>query len=112
MTQRQAILTLGLGISAILLATSQLRGQEAPPPRAAGNCGDRAEIVAALTEQYGEARQAIALTHARQVVELFAAPDGGSWTLIITFPTGESCLISAGDGIELTPDLTPPGDPA
>ncbi|HHL22467.1 MAG TPA: hypothetical protein ENJ52_13205 [Aliiroseovarius sp.] len=108
MTYRQAILTLGLGISAILMASSQLRGQD----RAAGNCGDRDEIVAALTEQYGETRQAIALTHARQVVELFAAADGGSWTLIITFPSGQTCLISAGDGIELTPDLTPPGDPA
>ena len=108
MTYRQAILTLGLGVSAILLISGQVRGQD----RAEGNCGDRAEIVAALTEQYGEARQAIALTHARQVIELFAAPDGGSWTLIITFPTGESCLISAGDGIELTPDLTPQGDPA
>ena len=108
MTYRQAILTLGLGVGAILLLSSQVRGQD----RAAGNCGDRAEIVAALTDQYGETRQAMALTHARQVVELFAAPDGGSWTLIITFPSGESCLISAGDGIELTPDLTPPGDPA
>ena len=108
MTCREFTLTLGLGIGLILLSTSQIRGQE----RDQGNCGEHASIVAQLAEKYGETRQFLALTYARQVVELFASPETGSWTLTITFPSGETCLIGAGDMIELAPDTIPAGDPA
>ncbi len=109
MTFRQAALTLGLGIGAILLiAGQQARGQA----QASGNCGERTRIVAALAERYGEARRLIALTNARQVIELFASSETGTWTLLITFPSGQSCLIGAGDMIEFTGASGPDGDPA
>ncbi len=108
MTFREIALTLGLGIGAILLSANQMHGQG----RGEGRCGERAAIVEQLAEKYGETRQFIALTLARQVVELYASAETGSWTLLITFPSGESCLIGAGDAFELAPDLAPAGDPA
>lgn len=108
MTQKQIALTLGLGLGAILLTTAQMHGQD----NGDGSCGDHTQIVRQLGEKYGETRRLIALTQARQVVELFASSETGTWTLLITFPTGESCLISAGDMIELVPDTTLKGDPA
>ncbi len=108
MNFRECVLTLGLGVGVILLSTQQMRGQE----RAGGNCAERGLIVGQLAEKYGESRRMIALTFARQVIELFAAPETGSWTLTITFPSGETCLIGAGDMIELGPDMVAEGDPA
>ena len=108
MNFRQAALTIGLGVGAILLAVSPVRGQV----RDQGNCADRSQVVQRLADEYGETRQAIALTFSRQVIEFFASRDTGSWTLTITFPSGETCLLGAGDLFELTPTALTPGDPA
>ena len=112
MNCREITLMLGLGIGAILLTTQQMHGQEQAGERTSANCAARSQIVGQLAQKYGESRQMIALTFARQVIELFASPETGSWTLTITFPSGETCLIGAGDMIELGPDMAPAGDPA
>ncbi len=113
MTAKQFALTLGLGLGAILLTAGQIRGQDPRgPDNGNGRCAERGQILRLLGEKYGETRRFIALTAARQVVELFASTETGSWTLLITFPSGETCLIGAGDMIELGPDLVAPGEPA
>jgi hypothetical protein len=38
------------------------------------------------------------------IVELFTS-EKGSWTLLLTLPTGVSCLIAAGDNWEFMLDL-------
>jgi len=108
MNYRECMLTMGLGVGLVLLGATQGRGES----REQSNCADHGEIVSQLAEKYGETRQFMALTFARQVVELFASPDTGTWTLTITFPSGETCLIGAGDMIDLAPDVAPAGDPA
>ena len=112
MTAKQFALTLGLGLGAILLTAGQIRGQDRGRDNGEGRCGERREIVRLLGEKYGETRRFIALTGARQVIELYASSETGSWSLLITFPSGEACLIGAGDMIELGPDLLAPGEPA
>jgi hypothetical protein len=32
------------------------------------------------------------------ILEVFAAPDGGSWTIIVTRPDGMSSVIAEGEG--------------
>ena len=111
MTCKEIALTLGLGLGVILLSTSQMHGQNPGQDTGQSRCGERREIVAILAEEYGEMRQFMGLTFARQVVELFASPDTGTWTLTITYPSGETCLIGAGDMVDLAPDPLPAGDP-
>ena len=108
MTFRQLVLTLGLGIGAILLVARQGHSQAGSRE----NCADHAQVVARLAEMYGERRQAIALTFSQRVIELFADPATGSWTLTVTDPAGKTCLIGAGEAFELTPEDALPGDPA
>jgi len=99
------ILTLGLGLGAILITTGRLHAQEA--------CLARPEMLARLAAQYGETRRAIGLAGPTQLVELFASDATGSWTITVTTPSGEACMIAAGDHFEpLVEALPPKGDPA
>jgi hypothetical protein len=100
------LLTLGLGVAAILLTTQAGRAEPAA-------CAERGQIVAGLAEIYGERPYAIGLAARNQLVEVFAAPETGSWTIIMTTPDGIACLIAAGEHFERSdPDAVAPGDPA
>jgi len=59
-------------------------------------CVPRHELVRKLNTQFSEAQTAIGLASSGAVVELFASSDG-SWTLVATRPTGESCPLAAGE---------------
>jgi len=98
------ILTLGLGLSAILLATQSLRAQEA-------GCGAREMIVERLARDYGESRQSLGVVGGRQVLEVFASEETGSWTILLTAPDGIACLVAVGERFHRF-DPVPPGEPA
>ncbi len=47
------------------------------------------------------------------VVEVFASPETGTWTIIVTLPDGQTCLVASGEGYEsITEPLPAKGDPA
>ena len=73
---------------------------EAPNSPQRAICGDRDEIVAGLRSDHGEQRMAIGLQRNTRVMETFANPETGTWTIIMTLPTGEACLVAAGHGFE------------
>lgn len=60
-------------------------------------CNARAEVVAHLANGYGERPVAAGIGNSGAVYEVFAAPSGASWTIIITMPDGVSCLVAAGE---------------
>ncbi len=64
-------------------------------------CGDRAKIVAHLGSDYKEGRSGIGLAASGTVVELFTA-DSGSWTMLMTAPGGQTCVMGSGEGWEQT----------
>jgi hypothetical protein len=98
------ILTLGLGLGAILIATQALRAQDA-------GCAERGTIVERLARDYGESRQSIGLVGGRQVLEVFASEETGSWTILLTAPDGVACLVATGELFHRF-DPVPPGEPA
>ncbi|WP_424940780.1 hypothetical protein [Aliiroseovarius sp. S253] len=99
---KQDILALGLGVGAILLSAGQMQAQGTT------RCADRDSVVQRLTESYGETRQSIGLASDRQVVEVYASADTGTWTITVTMANGMTCLVAAGQGYEqLDEELTP-----
>lgn len=68
----------------------------------ASNCASRAHIVERLASKYGETRQSIGLGANNQAVELFASPDTGTWTIVVTNANGVSCLVASGTAWEAT----------
>lgn len=77
-----------LALAAALLGSKALA---LPPP-----CAPRGEVVAALQNQFGERVVARGLSGDGAMVELFATPDGATWTIVITLPGNVSCPGGAG----------------
>jgi hypothetical protein len=66
-------------------------------------CGARGEIGAALADGYGEARAGLGLAGNGAVVELFRSAEGETFTIIMTAPSGWTCLLAAGEDWEAVP---------
>lgn len=60
-------------------------------------CHPRDGIVTQLQDRYGEAQQGAGLTQAGRVVEIWANPETGTWTILVTRPNGVSCAVAAGE---------------
>ncbi len=70
------------------------------PAEARVACNARDEVVKALDQQFAEVQVASGVTQGGQLMEVFASHEG-TWTLILSLPTGQSCLIANGDEWDL-----------
>ncbi len=85
----------GLLVFALSLAT-------APPADAQQTrCAPRAQVLEMIQGRFGETRRAIGLTSGASVMELYASDSTGGWSLVVTHPSGMSCLVGAGTGFEV-----------
>lgn len=66
-------------------------------------CADRAQVVEKLASSYGETRQGLGLGANNGLVEMFVSQDTGTWTITITRPGGQTCLIASGQSWEEAP---------
>ena len=71
----------------------------------AGICAKRSDLAAHLAGRFGEAPMARGLSENGTLLEIFASPDGASWTAIATHADGTSCLIASGRFWESTPAI-------
>ena len=71
-------------------------------------CGEREQIVGELKKTWQEDRTAIGLSNSGGVLEVFSS-EQGTWTLLLTTPEGQTCMIGAGEHWETQVALL--GDP-
>ncbi|MEZ5670304.1 MAG: hypothetical protein R3F55_23320 [Alphaproteobacteria bacterium] len=64
-------------------------------------CGEREHIVDELKKTWQEDRTAIGLSNNGGVLEVFSS-EQGTWTLLLTMPEGQTCMIGAGEHWEQT----------
>ena len=98
----------------MLLCTAVLCGAIMASTNAAEarSCGDRAKIIERLQSKYGEERNGAGLASNNGIVEVFSSAETGTWTIIVTMPSGRSCLVAAGEGWESGPlEMTKSGLP-
>ena len=84
----------GLGVALI--------GLQADPASAEQVCGERTKLMTHLGENYAEAPVAMGLTSAGAVIEVLTSTTG-SWTFLVTYPTGQTCMVASGEGWETLP---------
>jgi hypothetical protein len=97
------------------LATAALAVSLAVPAAAQQyrNCAPRAVVIERLATGYSETRQNIGLGSQGAVVEVFANPDTGTWTITVTSPAGVTCLVASGQSFEtIVEPLPAKGDDA
>jgi len=58
-------------------------------------CGERQQILDSLENRYAESPKAMGLAGNGSVVELLTSRDG-TWTILVTRPSGMACLAAAG----------------
>ena len=75
----------------------------APGLAEAEPCADRAEFLDVLANGYDEVPVAMGLTADGRMVEVIASGDG-SWTIIVTMPSGQTCGVMAGESWSGTPE--------
>lgn len=64
-------------------------------------CAPRADVVVGLLRNYGETARSEGMTETG-IVEVYAAPSG-SWTITITKPDGQTCLVASGGQFHAIP---------
>lgn len=75
--------------------------------QSARNCAPRAVVVERLATGFGETRQSVGLGSNNAMVEVFASPETGSWTILVTVPSGISCLVASGQSFETVAESLP-----
>ena len=72
------------------------------PAHALGMCGARADFLKALSDKYQETGKALGIAGHVNLVEIFTSK-AGTWTILITQPNGQSCIVAAGSSWEELP---------
>ncbi len=67
------------------------------------SCGQRDKIVEWLAVEYKEAPIATGVSSKGRLIEVLSTHDGDTWTVIVTSPDGNSCLIASGQGWRAKP---------
>ncbi len=76
-------------------------------------CAMRDAMVGQLTTKYGESPQGSGLNSTTKMLEIWASPATGTWTILVTDPNGTSCIMAAGkDWYNFPADLSKVGAPA
>jgi len=68
----------------------------APPVLAQARCDQRDHVAQQLSDRYMEQLTAGGLQSATAILEIWTSPESGSWTMLVTRPSGISCIVSSG----------------
>jgi hypothetical protein len=74
----------------------------AADPIASVICADREDMLRRLEVEYGASRQGWGLRGNGAVMEVWAVPSTGEWTLVQTYAGGQSCIVAIGENWEGT----------
>ncbi|KPD14346.1 hypothetical protein [Phaeobacter sp. 11ANDIMAR09] len=84
-----------------LLSSALIFGMAAiAPPAFAASCAPRDGVVERLQQTYSENLTAGGLQQSQSVntvVEVWSSAETGSFTVLVTHPTGISCIVAAGE---------------
>jgi len=84
-------LLLGASVASLIAPTVAM-AQGAP------TCFPLGHLEARLNEQYGEQRTRIGVGVGQKfVMQIFESEGGGTWTIVLSYPDGRSCIYLSGE---------------
>lgn len=91
---QKSLFTIALLMGGAAIATPALS-------QSALTCAPRTVFTEAMTENRGEEMIGGGLHNGQQIVEIWASEETGSFTILMTFANGSSCLIGTGTHFNL-----------
>lgn len=89
-----------LSAAIVLAAPVSLQGAEDADD---GNCGKRNLVLNYLSSKYSEKPIAMGVAANGGLIEVLTSSEGSTFTIIVTMPEGQTCMVAAGDGWESLP---------
>ncbi len=80
---------LGLILAATVVGAKPTQAQQA-------HCAPREAIIERLKSGYGEGPAGFGLQSSGQLIEIWAAPGTGTWTVLMSRPDGKTCVVATG----------------
>ena len=98
--------TLAIPVLAMMILTACATPEQAAPSSQAPTvapthqvnlraCNKHDTVSGVLRSKFGERVAGTGITHDGQLMEIYTSPDG-VWTIVLTSPSGWSCLVSSG----------------
>ncbi|HET6519429.1 MAG TPA: hypothetical protein VFG47_06365 [Geminicoccaceae bacterium] len=103
---RVALLTGSVALAAATALAQPAAAEPAPannPPRLP--CHDYVKMAQHLGTKYAEKPVAFGMQSNGNLLQVFASPDTGTWTILSVSPKGTSCILAAGKSWEDMPKL-------
>lgn len=92
----------------ILLSATAALMTATTASHAMGQCGDREAITQHLAEKFGERHAAIGLQSDSGLLEIWSSEQSGTWSVLLTRPDGQTCVMATGTDFYLLPELLKP----
>ena len=67
------------------------------------NCGQRNTVLDYLSAKYSEKPVAMGIAANGGLIEVLTSKEGSTFTIIVTMPQGETCMVAAGESWESLP---------
>jgi hypothetical protein len=93
----------------ILLLALAIKPAVAAAPLAEIVCDEREALLVRLERSHGAERQGQGMRGPDAVLEVWAVPSTGAWTIVQTYANGIACIVAMGESWEA---LRTSGDPA
>lgn len=93
-------LTMSLGLTVMIAQQANAQSGR--------KCAPRDAVIERLAGTYGETRQSIGLGDQGMMIETFASPNTGTWTITVTNTSGQTCLVASGRSFEQLAEALPP----
>jgi len=101
-SMKNTMIKLAISLGLTVLVAQQVSAQQNR------NCAPREAVVDRLATTYGESRQSIGLGEQGVMIETFASANTGTWTITVTTPNGQTCLVASGQSWEQLAEALPP----
>lgn len=103
------LLTAALSAACFLAAFNMADAEPLP-----AGCGSFGRISEYLSGDFKEAPVVFGIQTDGQLLQVFASADGATWTVVITAPSGLSCIVADGTKLGFLPFVAPEpaGDPS
>jgi len=80
----------------LAMIASMFFGSKAKAQQPQPKCAPHDKVAQRLIQQYKEEPIGLGLNANGGLIQLFVKPDGATWTIVVSYPDGTTCMVAGG----------------